>query len=321
MVKVKAKTIRVAAVQVTSNEEDIRRNLAHAEPFLMEAKSKGAQLILLPEFLPTGYCLEKSIWGMAEPSNGITVNWLIEQARKHSTWIGTSFLEADGQHFYNTFVLVDPGGNEKIRVRKCRPAATEMYFFKGEQTDRVADTEFGRIGVSICYEGALSQTIRELYEQKADLVIMPMSAPTPTLNKPLSSKDIEEYNTTLKSFASYVSTELGVPAVMANKVGPWKTKSPWPFPLEESSFPGFSTICDADGAVRSQLGNEEGVIVAEIELNARSKLGDLPTFFGKWARKPPKIFKLLVIAESLGRIGYTISFLRRRMAGRISARG
>lgn len=313
--------ICVAAVQSSSNEGDIKRNLAHVEPLVAEAKSKGAQLILLPEFLPTGFCLERSIWDMAEPSLGTTVNWLIEQAKKHAVWIGTSFLEANGDNFFNTFVLVDSKGRESIRVRKSRPAATEMFFFKGERNARVADTSFGRIGISICYEGALSQTMRELYEQKADIVLMPMSAPTPTLNKPLSEKDIEEYNETIKGYASDVSKELGIPSIMANKVGPWKTKSPWPLPRENSSFPGCSTICDCEGAVKSCLGSEEGVIVEDIELNPQKKANDLPESFGKWARKPPRIFNLFIIAESLGSFMYFISLKRRRTACRISSGG
>jgi len=313
-----ARCIRVAAVQVSSDQGDNRANLRHAEPLVCDACAQGAQLVLLPEFLSPGYRLEKSIWDRAEPPNGITAQWLVEQARKHSVWIGTSFLEASGKDFYNTFLLVDPEGKEATRVRKSKPAATEVYYFRGDKSGRVVDTPLGRIGVSICYEAALFATMEALHQQSADWVLLPMSAPTPSLNKPLSPADIDEYNDAIRNLASDVSIDLDVPTLMANKVGRWRTKSPWPFPLEESSFPGFSTICDAGGIVRAQMGDEEGVIVAEIELDARSKANELPASVGKWARKPPRLFNLFVIAELVGKIAYAASLGRRRIARRIS---
>ncbi len=316
-----AKRIRVAAVQASSDEGDIRNNLARVAPLVSEASAKGAQLVLLPEFLSTGYRLERSIWERAEPPNGITAQWLIEQARTYAVWIGTSFLEASGSDFYNSFVLFDPKGTEVLRVRKSKPAATEVYYFRGDRSGRVVDTPLGRIGVSICYEAALFETMEALYRQGADWVLMPMSAPTPTLNKPLSPADIDEYNDAIRNLASDVSIDLGVPTVMANKVGRWQTQSPWPFPLEESSFPGFSTICDAGGIVRSQMGDEEGVIVAEVELDALTKASELPASVGKWARKPPRLFNLFVIAETLGKIAYLASVKRRRIARCVSAAG
>jgi N-carbamoylputrescine amidase len=313
-----SKTIRVAAVQIDSINGDIDRNLAHAVPFVAQAKSKGAQLILLPELMSTGYELTDSIWSSAEPSQGTTVQWLKEQALKHSVWIGTSFLEAVKDHFYNTFVLVNPDGQESLRVRKSKPGATEAFFFEGSYGSHVVDTPFGRIGVSICYEGYLATSVQSLHREKPDFVLMPMSAPTPTLNRPVKQTDLEEYNAAVKTGASNLANELGVPAIMANKVGNWKTKTPWPFPAENSTFPGFSSIADADGEIISSLENQEGVIVADIVLNPEKKTKQLPEMFGKWARRPPRIFKLFIIAETIGSLNYLLSIKRRHMARMVS---
>ena len=222
-----SKTIRVAAVQTSSINGEIDHNLAHVAPFVSEAKSKGAQLILLPELMATGYEFTDSIWRAAEPSQGPTVQWLKEQALKHSVWIGTSFLEAVEDHFYNTFVLVNSDGQESMRVQKSKPGATEAFFYKGSSGSHVVDTQFGRIGVSICYEGYLASSIQSLHQEEPDFVLMPMSAPTPTLNKPITETDLEEYNAAVKTVASDLAGELGLPVLMANKVGHWKTKTPF----------------------------------------------------------------------------------------------
>jgi N-carbamoylputrescine amidase len=191
-------------------------------------------------------------------------------------------------------------------------------FFEGCPGRHVADTPLGRIGVSICYEGFLASTIRSLHEENADFVLMPHSAPTPTLNTWLRKKDLNDFEEALRTTSSAVASALGVPTVMANKVGPWKTRPPFPFSAEDSAFPGLSAIAGADGAVLASLGNHEGVVVADITLNPDNKVKNLPPLPGKWARPVPSFFKLFAIAEMLGHLRYVLSSKRRRMARKVS---
>lgn len=128
---------------MVSSNGQVQSNLEHAEPFVRDAAARGAELVLLPEFLATGFELNQSLWRAAEPGNGPTERRLRKQARKHSVWIGTSFLEAAGDQFRNTFVLVDSAGKEHLRVCKRRPAATEAFLYQGLESRRVADTPGG----------------------------------------------------------------------------------------------------------------------------------------------------------------------------------
>jgi N-carbamoylputrescine amidase len=61
-----AKKLRVAAVQMESKNGLIKVNLEHALPFVDEAAKKGAKLIVLPEFMPTGYIFTNAIWDAGE---------------------------------------------------------------------------------------------------------------------------------------------------------------------------------------------------------------------------------------------------------------
>jgi hypothetical protein len=61
MISNKARTIRVAAIQMESNNGPAEANLRHAMPFINRAVEKGAKLILLPEFMPTGYISSRGI--------------------------------------------------------------------------------------------------------------------------------------------------------------------------------------------------------------------------------------------------------------------
>jgi len=126
------RSIRAAAVQMICKNGAKKENLANATAFVNEAAEKGAQLILLPEFMPSGYKYTTEIWDSAETKEGPTVWWLKETAKRLGVFLGTSFLEAEGEHFFNTFALAENNGQIAGWVRKATPAAFEAYFTEGE---------------------------------------------------------------------------------------------------------------------------------------------------------------------------------------------
>ncbi len=305
----KARTVRVAAVQMESQNGLVEANLHHAQPLVEQAARAGAQLILLPEFMPTGYIFTTAIWDGAEPKSGPTVQWLCENSKRLSVWLGTSFLEADGEDFFNTFVLATPDGKEAGRVRKQPPAAFEAYFTKGCPGSHVIDTELCRIGVGICYENQLSYLTRMMYSQSVDLLLMPHSYPI-----------IAQMVFSLGELASHHANLLGVPAIVCNKCGPWQSPYPGiPFYKSNTSFPGLSTIADSDGAVKAQLGNEERVIVEEVTLDPARKIDKPPRYYGRWALRGPWFRNAVIAIETAGNLWYTLSSERKKRARLISS--
>jgi len=67
------RTLRVAAVQMESENGKLAENLSRATHLVEQAVSQGAQLVLLPEFLACGYVFTKAIWDSAEGKFGPTV--------------------------------------------------------------------------------------------------------------------------------------------------------------------------------------------------------------------------------------------------------
>ncbi len=123
--------------------------------------------------MPTGYALNESIWQAAEPHTGPTARWLLETSRRLGCAIGTSFLEAQDDIHFNTFVLAGGDGRELGRVRKETPASLEAGFFRGEEGPHMIMTPFGRIGVGICYESYLCSTERHFADGDPDLILLP----------------------------------------------------------------------------------------------------------------------------------------------------
>ncbi len=314
------KTIRIAAVQMESVNGDIEGNLGRASRLVEQAGGQGAEIIILPEFMPTGYVFTTSIWEAGEPKEGPTVRWLKETARRVGAYLGTSFLEADGEDFFNTFVMTCPDGSEAGRVRKQTPAAYECCFTKGDSNSHVIQTEQARIGIGICYENRLAFLPKLMHQQSVDMLIMPHSAPSLSNSFLLPKRLVENFNGLLGGLASRYASMLGIPVVMVNKCGAWKTPLPGiPLMKQDSKFPGLSTIVDADGTVKAKLQDEEGIIVEDVRLDPSLRVLTPPRTHGHWAMQEPWSLRLVRLVELFGGLWYERSAERRERARSISS--
>jgi len=306
------RTLRVAAIQMESQNGFVRENLEHAQPFVEQAAKQGARLIVLPEFMPTGYVFTTAIWDAGEPKHGLTGQWLKENAKRLNVYLGTSFLEADGVDFFNTFIITTPEGTEAGRVRKQTPAAFEAYFTRGESGPHTINTEFGTIGVGICYENMLSYIPRLMFAHSVDIMLMPHSAPSPMESILTPRSAVDAFNANLKGLAQNYAGLLGIPAVMINKSGRWETPLPLiPFLTQVSAFPGYTSIADSDGTLKAQLGAGEGVIGEEKNVG--------PSCRGRWTGRFPWGIRIWRLVEAMGSMSYRLSSERKRRARAISS--
>lgn len=270
------RALTIAVVQTASINGDISANLKSAEGYVIQAASQGAQLVLMPELMPTGYELTPKIWDSAETMNGATVTWMKNTSRKYSLWLGASFLQADGGNFFNTFVITNPDGEIDGVVRKEFPASMEGYFFLGEANPHIIKTEFGTVGVGICYENYLSSIANKIREAHVDLMLMPFSFPFVLGGHPPPESGSQ--------YASFYSRLFGIPVAAANKVGAWKSPLPnMPNQTVFGKFPGTSAISNANGEIVSHLDDKAGFVVAKVMLDP--SLRKMPRLFeGKYMR-------------------------------------
>ncbi len=265
--------------------------------------------------------MTEALWQGAEPFDGSVVRWLQDASRRLHIYLGLTFLEADHDDFFNTFVLTTPAGTVAGRVRKSPPASFEAYFYRGGHDAHIIETELGRIGVGICYENVFYHRLRALHDGSADLVLQPTSAPSPMAALPLLKKDVEEYNRGIGDMPGHYARILGVPVLMANKCGAFHSPLPAPFPVQHSVFPGLSTIVDGDGVVKGQLDGNEGIIVAEVVLAPERKAVSRPSGFGRWAVPRPWYAFIWDWTQKMGERAYSRSRRREALARSKSSMG
>jgi N-carbamoylputrescine amidase len=313
------RTLRVAGVQVESRTLDVWGNLQRAEALVAVAAQRGAELVLCPEFLAPGYVYDASLWGVAEPRGGPTELWLARVARQHRLYVGASYLEVNGDDFFNTFTLVSPDGTVAGRVNKESLPGFEGWFYRSCSGPKVIETKMGRVGIGICWDTSTARFLRHVSQEQVDLLLLPHSTPFITMG-PLKLLG-ENERKMLRGLAEFYASALGVPTVMVNKAAGEDSWSPAPCaPLVRFRFHyiGQSTICNADGNVCDQLEEQEGIVFAEVALDAQRKRR-LPTIPpGYWSRPPaafPRTSAALFRAlELVGTAAYKLSRSRRRAA-------
>ena len=127
--------------------------------------AKGTDMIVLPE-----------TWrGKAmETLEGETITMLSELARKHHTYIISPIYRKDGGTRYNSSVLIDRSGRVVFIYDKIYPYWNEFDLTPpatpGKNRTMVFDTDFGRIGLAICYDANFPEVWQALRDQGAEVV-------------------------------------------------------------------------------------------------------------------------------------------------------
>jgi len=295
----------------------VAENLGKAAGLVAQAAGTGAELVLLPELMATGYRIAPDIWETAEPIGGRISTWLFEIAKRHRIHVGTTILEADGADFYNSFLLATPDGTLAGTVRKSDPAWVEARYYRGQVGSHVIDTAIGRIGVGICYENYRGQHVRSLAASSIDLLLQPTAAATPPPGWPVGQRGADAFNTMLETLAQRHALMLGVPVVMANLCGTLASPLPGRLGSLNTTFPGLSSIVDGTGDTVAMLASEEGIIGGTVMLGHR---GDnaVPLPDGVWSAPMPWYAPVWPIIQRLSARAYERDRSRKEAAFRRS---
>ncbi|MBN1464989.1 carbon-nitrogen hydrolase family protein [candidate division KSB1 bacterium] len=166
--------VRVAAVHHRPQDSTPAENLDSFKVFIERAGDAGADIVCLPEgitLVGTG----KSYLEVSETVPGPTTRFLGELAREHSLYIVAGIYEKDGPVLYNTAVLLDRTGELLGAYRKvCLPREEIEGGITPGDAFPVFDTDFGRIGMMICWDVAFPEPARALARKGAEMICMPI---------------------------------------------------------------------------------------------------------------------------------------------------
>jgi deaminated glutathione amidase len=180
--------MRAALCQMRSGD-DLEANLFQAEELIERAAGEGADLAALPEYFAYQGSTRRYP-EVAECVPGSLTDRLAEAARRLGIWIlGGSVLEADDGHVFGTSILFDRTGELIARYRKIHlfdvdvpgePEQRESASLAAGHELVTADTEFGRVGLTICYDLRFPELYRGLMARGAEVLFVPSAFTFPT---------------------------------------------------------------------------------------------------------------------------------------------
>lgn len=251
-------TVKVAALQSDFNTS-IERNVARVTELVHEAHKQGAQVILPPELFENIYfcTFEKDeYFELARPvKDHPTLAHFQKLAKELKAVIPVSFFERDNQHYYNSLAMMDADGSMLGVYRKSHipdgPGYEEKFYFRPGNTGfKVWKTQYGNIGVGICWDQWYPECARAMMLQGADLLLYPTAIGTEPEEPNLDTKDPWQ-----RAMIGHAVSNV-VPVVAANRIGT----------EPRQIFYGHSFIADHRGNKVAELGrNESGVITASFD--------------------------------------------------------
>lgn len=276
--------VKVAAIQAAFTEQT-NHNIERMANAVRQAAAQKAQIILLPELFENVYfCKEERDvhFALARPAAGHpTIKLFQNLALELGVVIPMSFFERDGQVYYNSLAMIDADGSLLGIYRKSHipdgPGYEEKFYFRPGNTGfKVWSTQFGNIGVGICWDQWFPECARAMMLQGADLLFYPTAIGTEPEEPSLDTKDLWQ-----RAMIGHAVSNV-VPVIAANRIG---TEG-------KQTFYGHSFICDHRGEKVAELGREEaGFITASFDFDTIRRNRSA---FGFFRDRRPELYDQIV---------------------------
>ena len=162
--------------------DDKEENLKKASEMITSA-SKKADLIVLPEMFNCPYSNDKFIEYCEEENDSYTLTKISSLAHENNIYIlAGSIPERENDKLFNTSYLFDRQGEIIAKHRKMhlfdidvkdKITFKESDVLTGGDDFTIADTEFGKIGIGICYDVRFPELARIMTENGALILFYP----------------------------------------------------------------------------------------------------------------------------------------------------
>lgn len=184
----------------------VAANQARCVDFTRRAvAATGAELVVLPESATTGFtpdCSAEELWDLVSPVPGPVTAPLQAAARECGIHlcVGTYERGATRGVVYNAAVLIGPSGDVLGVYRKTHPFCSEIVSGGGwvtpGDTVTVCETELGRIGMIVCFDGDYPELSRIQAVQGAEVILRPSAL--------LRSADLWELTSRARAYDNHV---------------------------------------------------------------------------------------------------------------------
>jgi predicted amidohydrolase len=271
-------TLASAQLKVEHSKTD---NLKKCLDFMGEAASRGADVLVFPELFLQGYAdfafglgaresadQKRYYFAEAEPIPGPSTDRVAEAARRYGTHavVGLAERGLNGNIIFNSAALIGPDG--VIGVYRKIHNQFEFPFFSPGRRAPVFDLPFGRVSCLICYDLAFPELMRLYALKGADVALMPNAWPMKGHDR---DHDYHGWAMDLAAQANAFFNQMWLVISNHCEKGAYS---------QGIDYYGSSQIVDPKGKVVEILGDEEGLILHEADLEEEMLASRTEAFFG-----------------------------------------
>ncbi len=169
--------VNILIVQMRSDLGNKEKNFDKVKELLSKYKNAETDLIILPELFATGWYCDIYEKVAEKDDNSTTLEFLKNIAKEHkSNLIGGSFVRKDENgEIKNTCPVFDREGKLIAKYDKMHLYSylgdTENLHSKAGKKPVIANTDIGKIGLSICYDIRFPEIYRCYAYGGADLLV------------------------------------------------------------------------------------------------------------------------------------------------------
>lgn len=138
-----------------------------------DALRRGADVVVFPELAASGYVTGlDAVTSSAQPLDGRLVGSLTELTRRHGGLVAAGYVESSDGAYFNSVALVGVDG-PLLNYRKVHLFDLEREAFTAGDDLPVVTTEYGVLGMCVCYDLRFVEVLRSLSLRGADIVLAP----------------------------------------------------------------------------------------------------------------------------------------------------
>jgi len=254
--------VKVAATQMSCSWE-LDQNIAKAKNIIVQAAKKGANIILLQELFQSPYfCIEydEKIFHLAQTfENNKVLKEMSELCKELNVVLPISYFERSNNAYFNSVAVINSDGTILGNYRKSHipdaPGYLEKYYFNPGNTGfKVWDTNFGKIGIGICWDQWFPEAARIMALKGADILFYPTA-----IGNELRS-DYDSSGAWQRAMQGHAASNI-VPVVASNRIGVEEAQN------QSNGFYGRSFISDHTGKILKEGSRDkEEILIAEVDL-------------------------------------------------------
>ncbi|RCU52578.1 carbon-nitrogen hydrolase [Corallincola luteus] len=263
-----SRTLNVALLQHACSD-NLNDNLQHTCDLIRQAKSGGAELVVLQELHRSRYfCQQEDVdyFDLAETIPGPSTDALGVLAKELDIVIVASLFEKRAAGLYhNTAVVLENDGSIAGKYRKMHipddPGFYEKFYFTpGDLGFEPIDTSVGRLGVLVCWDQWFPEGARLMAMAGAELLIYPTAIGwDPRDDDAEKARQLDAWITVQRGHA----IANGLPVLSCNRIGHE------PDPADSNpgiQFWGNSFITGPQGEFLAHAKETETLLTATIDM-------------------------------------------------------